>query len=42
VSNIFCVFLCYRFKKASGIQFEDMLFFDDEYRNIKDLSAEGG
>ncbi|WAR12134.1 MGDP1-like protein [Mya arenaria] len=30
-----------KFKKNSGIDFEDMLFFDDEYRNIRDLSKVG-
>lgn len=30
-----------RFKKASGIDFEDMLFFDDEMRNIRDISKLG-
>ncbi|KAH3775977.1 magnesium-dependent phosphatase 1-like [Dreissena polymorpha] len=30
-----------KFKSYSGIDFEDMLFFDDEYRNIKDLSNVG-
>jgi hypothetical protein len=30
-----------RFKKRSGIAFKDMLFFDDERRNIRDLEAHG-
>ncbi|XP_046998684.1 magnesium-dependent phosphatase 1-like isoform X2 [Schistocerca americana] len=30
-----------QFRKISGIQFQDMLFFDDEYRNIRDLEAQG-
>ncbi|GLG92530.1 Uncharacterized protein GBIM_00207 [Gryllus bimaculatus] len=29
------------FKKQSGISFEEMMFFDDEQRNINDLSAVG-
>ncbi|KAK4877335.1 hypothetical protein RN001_009841 [Aquatica leii] len=29
------------FRKQSGIQYKDMLFFDDENRNIKDLKGEG-
>ncbi|KAF5303716.1 hypothetical protein FQR65_LT00860 [Abscondita terminalis] len=28
-------------KKQSGIQYKDMLFFDDESRNINDLRGEG-
>jgi magnesium-dependent phosphatase 1 len=28
-------------KKQSGIAFKDMLFFDDEHRNIRDLEAHG-
>ena len=34
-------FLPCRFKKRSGIAFKDMLFFDDEHRNIRDLEAHG-
>lgn len=30
-----------KFCKASGYKHEDMLFFDDEHRNIKDLSEKG-
>ncbi|XP_060074196.1 magnesium-dependent phosphatase 1-like [Ylistrum balloti] len=30
-----------RFKVDSGIGFNDMLFFDDEYRNIKDVGSLG-
>lgn len=30
-----------KFKEYSGILFEDMLFFDDEHRNILDLSKHG-
>ncbi|XP_067003448.1 magnesium-dependent phosphatase 1 [Anabrus simplex] len=30
-----------QFKKKSGIDLEDMLFFDDEHRNIRDLKAHG-
>ncbi|RWS30481.1 magnesium-dependent phosphatase 1-like isoform X1 [Leptotrombidium deliense] len=30
-----------QFKKASGIQFKEMLFFDDEERNIIDVSRLG-
>jgi magnesium-dependent phosphatase 1 len=28
-------------KKQSGIAFKDMLFFDDEHRNIHDLERHG-
>lgn len=28
-------------KNESGVDYKDMLFFDDEYRNIRDLSAVG-
>lgn len=31
----------YRFKKKSGMDFRDMLFFDDEDRNIVDLRKQG-
>ena len=27
-----------RFQEQSGVKFQDMLFFDDEHRNIYDLS----
>ncbi|XP_069112624.1 magnesium-dependent phosphatase 1-like [Argopecten irradians] len=30
-----------RFQFDSGISFKDMLFFDDEYRNIKDVGSLG-
>ena len=30
-----------RFKKDSGISFDDMLFFDDEMRNVRDVSKLG-
>ncbi|XP_069703410.1 magnesium-dependent phosphatase 1 isoform X3 [Periplaneta americana] len=30
-----------QFKKQSGLSFKDMLFFDDEHRNIRDLEAQG-
>lgn len=30
-----------RFKKLSGIDFNDMIFFDDEHRNIDDLTRHG-
>lgn len=30
-----------KFKKNSGVPFKDMLFFDDEYRNIEDISKLG-
>lgn len=33
-------FYC-RIKKASGVDFKDMLFFDDEHRNIVDLTKLG-
>jgi len=29
------------FQKESGLSYSDMLFFDDEYRNIRDLTAVG-
>ena len=28
-------------KKSSGVEYTDMLFFDDEFRNIKDISTIG-
>lgn len=31
----------FRFKKLSGFEFKDMLFFDDEHRNINDLTRHG-
>lgn len=31
----------FRFKKLSGFEFKDMLFFDDEHRNIDDLTRHG-
>ena len=33
--------LSFSIKKSSGIDYSDMLFFDDEYRNIKDISKLG-
>jgi len=30
-----------RFQKNSGLEYEEMLFFDDEYRNIRDVSERG-
>lgn len=30
-----------RFQKSSGITFTDMIFFDDEMRNIRDVSQLG-
>lgn len=30
-----------RFKKSSGFEFKDMIFFDDEHRNIVDLTRHG-
>nr|CAD7576428.1 unnamed protein product [Timema californicum] len=32
---------CYRIKKDSGVSFKDMIFFDDEQRNIRDLTQHG-
>ena len=31
----------HRIKKDSGVDYKDMLFFDDEYRNIRDISKLG-
>ncbi|XP_055356483.1 uncharacterized protein LOC129601640 [Paramacrobiotus metropolitanus] len=31
----------HKIRKDSGVEFKDMLFFDDEYRNIRDISALG-
>ncbi len=31
----------FRIKKKSGIKFSEMIFFDDEYRNIRDLERLG-
>ena len=28
-------------KKSSGVDYSDMLFFDDEYRNIRDITKLG-
>ena len=30
-----------RIKTASGVEYKDMLFFDDEYGNIEDISTLG-
>ncbi|KAH0554546.1 magnesium-dependent phosphatase 1-like [Cotesia glomerata] len=30
-----------KIKKASGVEFKDMIFFDDEHRNIHDLTEVG-
>ena len=30
-----------RIRKASGVSYKDMLFFDDEERNIRDISTLG-
>ncbi|XP_022904808.1 magnesium-dependent phosphatase 1-like [Onthophagus taurus] len=30
-----------RIKSKSGLSYDDMIFFDDEYRNIDDLTKEG-
>lgn len=35
------VTLTHRFKANSGIDYTDMLFFDDEHRNIVDISKLG-
>lgn len=37
---IFFSFLC-RIKNQSSIDYKDMLFFDDEHRNIQDLNKVG-
>ena len=31
----------HRFKKNSGFSYDEMLFFDDEYRNIVDITKIG-
>ena len=31
----------YRFKRNSGFNYDEMLFFDDEYRNIVDITKIG-
>ena len=31
----------YSIHKSSGVDYSDMLFFDDEYRNIRDISTLG-
>lgn len=31
----------FSFKKKSGLDFREMLFFDDEHRNIVDLTRHG-
>jgi magnesium-dependent phosphatase 1 len=31
----------FRFKKDSGLEYSEMLFFDDEFRNIRDLVSVG-
>jgi len=33
--------LRYRIQKDSGIEYKDMIFFDDEPRNIRDISHLG-
>ena len=33
--------MCFSFHKQSGIPFDEMLFFDDEHRNIVDISKLG-
>ena len=33
--------LLHRFKRNSGFSYDEMLFFDDEYRNIVDLTRIG-
>ena len=40
-SNLQRLLLSNRFKKDSGVDFRDMMFFDDEMRNIKDVSKLG-
>lgn len=35
------LFVSSSIKKSSGIDYPDMLFFDDEYRNIRDISKLG-
>ena len=34
-------FFIYRLCKDSGVSYEDMIFFDDEYRNIVDVRKLG-
>ena len=31
----------FRFQQQSGLPYKDMLFFDDEYRNIRDVGSLG-
>lgn len=37
----YILFFIYRIKDESGIEYCDMMFFDDEQRNITDLKAIG-
>lgn len=39
ISACYCYF---RIKEASGMEYRDMLFFDDEYENIRNVSSLGG
>lgn len=32
---------CFRIKKQSGAEFSEMIFFDDEHRNIRDIETLG-
>ena len=34
-------FPSYSLKRTSGVDYNDMLFFDDEFRNIRDISTIG-
>ena len=40
-SSIFCLLTAHSIKKSSGVEYVDMLFFDDEYGNIRDISSIG-
>ena len=42
MTHLITFFLLYfRFKEQSNIPYSEMLFFDDEYRNIVDLNSIG-
>ena len=41
VTIFLALFTLYSIKKNSGVEYVDMLFFDDEYGNIRDISSIG-
>ncbi len=41
LSFLLVFFLNFRFKEQTGIPYQDMVFFDDEYENIIDISEIG-